>query len=82
MIQRIKVEDLKTGEVITLKKFNENSLIEFNKKHLSFVEIVKKKLLSKSELERLVVAGTLKESKYRNKRYINRTELFNFFERK
>jgi hypothetical protein len=82
MNQRIKVMNLKTGKVSSLKKFKANSLIEFNKTHLSFSEIVERRLLSKGELERLVVSGTLKECKYRNKRYIERVELFNFFGKK
>ena len=79
MNQRIKVLDTETGKINSLKKFEAHTLIEFNKTHLSFSEIVKRNLLSKSELEKLVVAGTLKESKYKNKRYIERVALYNFF---
>lgn len=80
--QRIKVTNLKTGKVSSLKKFRASSMIEFNKTHLSFSEIVERRLLSRSELERLVATGTLEEYMYRNKRYIKRTELFNFFDKK
>lgn len=82
MNQRIKVVDLKTGKVSSLKKFREKSQIEFNKTHLSFSEIVERRLLSKSELKKLVAAGTLKECKNKNKRYIERVALFNFFGKK
>lgn len=82
MAYRIKVLNTVTGKVSSLKKFKASSLIEFNKTHLSFSEIVERKLLSKSELERLVAAGTLKGCKYGSKRYVERIELFNFFGKK
>ncbi len=65
MNQRIKIVDLETGRVSSLKKFKEKSLIEFNKTHLSFCEIVERRLLSKGELKKLVTAGTLMGCKYK-----------------
>lgn len=82
MTQRIKVVDLETGKVRSLKKFKENEQVKFNHANLSFAEIVKRGLLSKNELEKLVAGGILKELKYMNKRYISRAELSDYFKKK
>lgn len=74
---RMKILNLKTGKKLSLKRFEKNVLEEINKEYLSFTDIINRKILTRSELEKLIASKVLKDIKIKSKRYINRTTLFN-----
>lgn len=55
---------------------------EFNHNYLTFNSIIDRKILTKTKLEKLVYLKVLKEVNIKNKRYIDREELFNFLSQK
>lgn len=71
---KVKVTDLETGETTSLKKHRK----ETDRKYLLVSHIIDKKVLSKTELEKLVASGVLKEVRHKNKRCIDKATLVDY----
>lgn len=72
------VFDNVTGKGMTINQFTKRSAKEMRRLCLTRSEIVKRKLLTKSVLDKAIENGDLKEVMYGTKQYIYRTELSTF----
>ncbi|MDO8590472.1 MAG: hypothetical protein Q7R65_00655 [bacterium] len=69
------VFDKVTGKGMTINQFTKRSAKEMRRLCLTRSEIVKRKLLTKSVLDKAIEDGHLREIIYGKKQYIYRTEL-------
>lgn len=76
------VTDNKFGDILSLQKHNKKTLNEINSKFIEFRDIIKKDLLTKKKLIDLVSNGMLVEFRFKNKNYINRSDLHAFLTNK
>lgn len=60
---------------MTLNQFKKYSLEELKKTHVTKSQILEKKFISKSKLEKYIADGTLQTVSFSNKIYINRNEI-------
>ncbi len=74
---RTMVTDLATGKIMTLGQFKRYKPEEL-KNCLKKDEVVRRKILSRAELESAIEKGKLREIKYRDKSYIDGTQLIEF----
>lgn len=85
-LPRTMVTDLATGEIMTLHQFKNHQSRKYAPEGLdrciTRASVIKRKLLTKAELETAVERGELKEIKYKKIIYINGDELTNYFKRR
>lgn len=74
---KMMVTDLTTGMTMTWGKYKRYKPEEI-KKCLKREDVIRRKLLSKAELESAIEKGKLREIKYRDKFYIDGTQLIEF----
>jgi len=65
-----------TGEKMTVKQFRKYSLEKLQKTHLTKTQILKRKILTKTQLEKYINDGTLKRLNCHNRSFISMEELF------
>lgn len=68
--------NLDTNKESSLKKFRRGLLKKINLEYLLFTDVIKRKILSKTDLDKYIKSGNLTEVKFKNKRYIEKTRLF------
>lgn len=83
--KRIKVERAKrvapnssSGKSMTVSQFMKNTKQDIKLNCLVKGEVIKRKLLTKKEIETAISWGKLKPIKFRNKEYFDRQEIFDY----
>jgi hypothetical protein len=72
------VLDYSSGKSMTVSQFMKKTKLDIKLNCLVMGEIIKRKLLTKKEIETAVTWGKLKSVKFKGKEYFDRQELFNY----
>ncbi|PIZ99730.1 MAG: hypothetical protein COX77_00630 [Candidatus Komeilibacteria bacterium CG_4_10_14_0_2_um_filter_37_10] len=78
----INIKNLETGEITPFYQYKQDKLKNIKKDCLSVTSIIAKKVMTKAELEKLILSEAINVVNFNNKRYINKVELAHFLNRK
>lgn len=78
----MRIINLQNNKESSFKGFKRDSSKKINAEYLLFTEVVKRKILSRTELDKYIKSGDLIEVKFKNKRYIQRTNLAEFLKKR
>lgn len=72
---RIRITDPETGKDYTVAKYRKKETEELLKTHVLKNDVIERKLLTKSVVEKGIKLGQIEAIKYNGKIYVNRTDV-------